>query len=697
MAIAPRADADRLFDDLNTAQREAVLATSGPVAILAGAGTGKTRVISRRTAYAIATGVVAADQALVVTFTDKAAGEMVERLAGLGLRGVVARTFHAHALSQIRFFWPSRHDGEPLPGLLDSKLPFLIRSARGLPGNYRFTAVRDLATEIEWAKARGIGPAGYEAAIGTRTPPIPVDLMRRVFTDYERAKTRAGRIDFDDLLAETIALLESDPEAAEIIRSRKSWFSVDEYQDTNPHQQRLLELWANDRDDICVVGDEDQTIYTFTGATSSYLTGFASRHAGARVIALTENYRSTPQILAAANRLLAADGRSKALTATRPDGPQPTVERYPDGAMELAALTRTIRGLLAASGPDRVAAAEVAILVRMNAQLAPIEEALTRAGIAYQVRGVRFYERPEVAAALGAIRRLTIDATGRQLATAIRAVFREELGHEPGDTASAPDGPRGDEARERAAALETILAIVDEVIRTDPAADRSRIGDELERRAAHERDGGADGVNLLTYHRAKGLEWDAVFLPMLEDGTLPIRQAFDDDAAIAEERRLLYVGITRARRRLHLSWADRRETRGREGRRTRSRFLAGLAPTTSRMAGSGRGLLPATTSVRRRPTTGDDPLFDALRAWRTDRARDEKMPAYVVAYDETLASIAAARPTTLAALERLKGIGPSKLDKYGADILAIVAGAVAAEATTVVDEPARPTRTGEAS
>ncbi|TMQ69602.1 MAG: ATP-dependent DNA helicase UvrD2, partial [Candidatus Eisenbacteria bacterium] len=592
-----------------------------------------------------------------------------------GLPGVVARTFHAHALSQLRFFWPSRHDGGLLPDLLDSKLPFLIRSARGLPGHYRFTAVRDLATEIEWAKARGIGPSDYEDALGTRTPPIPADLMRRVFADYERAKTRAGRIDFDDLLAETIALLENDAEAAEIIRSRKTWFSVDEYQDTNPHQQRLLELWAGDHNDICVVGDEDQTIYTFTGATSSYLIGFAARQHGARVVALTENYRSTPEILGFANRLLAANGRSKALTATRPTGPQPTLEGYPDGGMELAAMTRAIRGLLGGHEPDRIEPSEVAILVRMNAQLAPIEEALTRAGIAYQVRGVRFYDRAEVKAALSTIRALPGEATGRAIATAIRAAFRTELGFEPGDTSGAQDGPRGDEARERAAALETVLAIVDEVVRVDPAADRSRVTAELDGRAAHERDGGADGVNLLTYHRAKGLEWDAVFLPMLEDGTLPIRQAFDDEAAIAEERRLLYVGITRARRRLHLSWADRRETRGRETRRTRSRFLAGLASGAPRSAGAERGLLPTTTKVRPRRVTGDDPLFDALRAWRTDRAREEKMPAYVVAYDETLAAIAAARPSSLAALERVKGIGPAKLDKYGADILGIVASA----------------------
>ncbi len=523
------------------------------------------------------------------------------------------------------------------------------------------------------------GPGVNHIQVWTRPPPIPADLMRRVFADYERAKTRAGRIDFDDLLAETIALLETDEEAADIVRSRKRWFSVDEYQDTNPHQERLLELWAGPSRDICVVGDEDQTIYTFTGATSSYLTGFATRHAGARVIALTENYRSTPQILGFANRLLAADGRSKALTATRPEGPQPIVQGYSDGGAELAALARTIRGLLADGGEERIDPAEVAILVRMNAQLAPIEEALTRAGIAYQVRGVRFYDRPEIKAAIALIRDLETDSAGRALATAIRAAFRTELGHEPAEPAAATaDGPRGDEARERAAALETILAIVDEVIRADPATDRAQVRAELERRAAHERDGAADGVNLLTYHRAKGLEWDAVFLPMLEDGTLPIRQAFDDEAAIAEERRLLYVGITRARRRLHLSWADRRETRGREASRKRSRFLAGLAPSAPRSAAGGRGLLPGPTTVRRRPTSGEDPLFDALRAWRTDRAREEQMPAYVVASDETLASIAAARPSSLTALERVKGIGPSKLDRYGADLLAIIAAAAPA-------------------
>ena len=662
----PRLEPDRLLDDLDPEQREAVLATTGPVAILAGAGTGKTRVISRRAAYAIATDAVPPDQVLVVTFTDKAAGEMVERLRSLGLPGVTARTFHAHALSQLRHFWPSRHDGEPLPALLDSKIPILGRLARQLPGHYRFTPAKDLADEIEWAKSRRIRPRDYErlAVAGAgREPPVPVDLFVRTFDGYERAKARAGRIDFDDLLVGTVSLLETDAQAAAVVRARKRWFSVDEYQDTNPLQQRLLELWLGDRTDLCVVGDEDQTIYAFTGASSGFLTSFADRWPGARVVSLIRNYRSTPQVLTLANRLIAADGRAKRLTATRGDGPEPGVTRHPSAEAELDALAAAIHARLR----DGTVPSEVAVLVRMNAQLAPIEEALTRAGIAYQVRGVRFYDRPEVKGALASLRRRPpMPERGFALPAAVRARWAEDVGFEEDGIGAV----EGDEARERQASLETLLAIVTGVARSDAGADAAMVIAELESRAAHEREGSADGVNLLTYHRAKGLEWDAVFLPALEEGSLPIRQALDDDEALAEERRLLYVGITRARVHLALSWAERRETRGRETRRQPSRFLLDLRPPRATRIRE----LPGPPPVVRAPTAGagDDPLFLALREWRTGRAREAAMPPYVVAHDATLAAIAEARPRTLAALRRVKGMGPTKLEQYGDEILAVV-------------------------
>ncbi len=660
---------DHLLDDLNEAQLEAVRAVDGPVAIIAGAGTGKTRVISRRTAFAIASGVVPADQVLVVTFTDKAAGEMIERLRSLGLPGVSARTFHAHALSQLRHFWPLNHDGAPLPEILSTKLPILSRLARGLPGHYRFTPAKDIADEIEWAKSRRIDPRGYEAAAGAagREPPLPVDLFVRAFGDYERAKARAGRLDFDDMLIGAIDLLEHDLEAADIVRTRKRWFSVDEYQDTNPLQQRLLELWAGGRPDVCVVGDEDQTIYTFTGATSDYLTSFAERHAGTRVIALTENYRSSPEVLDLANRLIASAGRSKLLTATRPSGPRPTITRHATAEAELSALAAGIQTLLA----GETAAAEVAVLVRTNAQLAPIEAALTRAGIGYRVRGLGFWRRPEVRAAIELIERAGA-AIGESLAGAVRMLWATELGYEEGAASE-----RG-EAGERAAALETLASIVADLVAADPETDGDALLAELRRRAAAEETSTASGIELATYHRAKGLEWDAVFLPMLEEGFLPIRQSFDDDAAIEEERRLLYVGITRARVHLALSWAAQRETRGRESRRRPSRFLDGLVPrsagTGARSVRDARPRLVQLSDGFAPPAAreGESPLFGALRAWRTERARTDAVPAFVVAHDSTLAAIAEARPASLAGLRRIKGMGPTKLERYGAEILDVI-------------------------
>ena len=683
----PVNDPERLLADLDPEQEAAVRATTGPVVIHAGAGSGKTRVISRRTAFAIATEVVPADQVLVVTFTDKAATEMVERLRALGLPGVTARTFHAHALSQLQHFWPGRHGGAPMARILEERGLLIYRLARQLPGNYKFTPSKDLADEIGWAKARRISPERYEREIEAlrREPPIPVDLFVRVFRDYERAKQRANQIDFDDLLVETVALLEEDPAAAEVVRSRKRWFSVDEYQDTNPLQQRLLELWLGERDDVCVVGDEDQTIYTFTGATSSFLTGFVERHPGAREITLSRNYRSTPEILLLANRLLASGGRMKELVATQPSGPAPTIERRNDADAELASIVASIRRLAAEGVPP----AEMAILVRTNAQIPPIEAALTRARIPFQVRGQRFFDRQEIREAVRLLGRLPEDLVGSRLLAAFDAGLRRDLGFESDDgggmgagagvIAAARTGSRGAEARERTASLALLLQIAGETISVRHDIRRDGLVAELAARAEAEREGSADGVNLLTLHRAKGLEWDAVFLPQLEDGILPIKQA-ETDEAIEEERRLLYVGLTRARRYLELSWAERRSTPQGSGRRHPSQFLVALRdrPARSSLDASGRHVthLPsAPMSAGRRTRDVDDPLMTALREWRLTAARSDGVPAYVVATDALLQEIVDQRPTTIPALRRVKGMGPSRLARYGQELLEITTAA----------------------
>jgi DNA helicase-2/ATP-dependent DNA helicase PcrA len=678
--VPPRAP-DELLVDLDPAQREAVTITSGPLCILAGAGSGKTRVITRRVAYALAMDVVRPRDVLVVTFTDKAAGEMRERLVALGHQGVTAATFHAAALRQLRHFWPQVVGGD-LPRLVESKIPILVPFVGRLPGGYRYREVRDLAAEIEWAKARRIAPNEYidEVAALARDTPLPAELMSDLYRRYESALGRAGLIDFEDMLAKTTDLIESHDAVAAEVRDRYRWFSVDEYQDTNPLQAALLDAWLGGRQDVAVVGDEDQTIYSFTGASSDYLTGFTDRYPDARVVTLETNYRSTPEVLRLANRVLAAgraapDERpagarprpSKQLLASLPDGPEPSIGGFATDEAELTAMITSIRSLARTGTPY----GEMAVLVRTNAQLPPIERAMGAAGIGFHVRGEGFFARPEVRRAIAVVRSLARAADDSPLVERVESAFEGQLGIRR-------DGPPGGEgAAERHAAVLVLLELAEALVRTDPGAGVSALVAELERRVALEAGGTPAGVELLTCHRAKGLEWDAVFLPALEEGTLPIRQA-TDPVELAEERRLFYVGITRARRHLWLSWATRRMgATGREGRRNRSRFLDGLVP-----AAPGRSRVPSSASGpgnrAAHPPTGRvdpgdrSPLSNALRAWRTARAKSDEVAAFIVFHDTTIEAIAEARPRSIAELRRVPGVGPTKLDRYGEEIIGVV-------------------------
>jgi DNA helicase-2/ATP-dependent DNA helicase PcrA len=579
-----------------------------------------------------------------------------------------------------------------LPRILSAKAPVLAPLAATLPGGYRYLAVRDLAAEIEWAKARRIAPPAYldRVAAEGHVGPLPPELMAGLYRRYESARERAGLIDFEDMLALTVQLLETDAGAAAEVRDRYRWFSVDEYQDTNPLQQALLDAWLGDRDDLAVVGDEDQTIYTFTGASSDYLTGFTTRYPAARVVQLASNFRSTPQVLGLANRVL-ADGRSaadervpgsvprpsKRLEATLAAGPAPHIAGYETDEAELAALTAAVRVL----ARDGVAHGDMAVLVRTNAQLPALEAGLGAAGIPFHVRGERFFARPEIRRALRVAASLDRPAALRRVAEAPAATlperladaFERELGVRRADV------PEADAARERHAAVVTLLELAEDLALADPDADVGAFLDEVERRAGAEAGGAISGVELLTYHRAKGLEWEAVFLPALEDGTLPIRQA-TEPVELAEERRLLYVGITRARRHLWLSWARRRTAAtGREGRRNRSRFLDGLVPTSVRTVRA----VPAERAPRATPGERS-PLSNALRAWRTARAKADAVAPFIVFHDSTIEAIAERRPRSIAELRRVPGIGPTKLDRYGEELIAVV---VQADGATPDDGP----------
>ncbi|HEX8134972.1 MAG TPA: ATP-dependent DNA helicase UvrD2, partial [Actinomycetes bacterium] len=615
----------------------------------------------------------------------------------LGFPGVQAQTFHAAAFRQLRYFWGRLSDAR-LPEVLASKAPLLGPLQRSLPGGYKFTAVKDLADELEWAKARRLDPASYQAAVAAtgRTPPVPADLFAGLFRRYERAKERSGRIDFEDMLARTIDAIAEHPDVAEEVRGRYRWFSVDEYQDTNPLQQALLDAWLGERRDLAVVGDEDQTIYTFTGATSDYLTGFARRFPEAHLVRLEDNYRSTPQVLAMANRLLArTPGRpaAKRLQATRPPGPEPAVAAFESAEHEARALVSEVGRLVGLEvDPD-----EIAVLVRINAQIPPLEEALAAAGIRYQVRGELFYRRTEVLRALGVLRSRAGRAVGGGgLVDALEAIWYERFGFRRDEE------PDGEEARQRHASLVTLLGIAERLQAgpsepasaaageataaeaTAAAAAPGATGEaapdlagflaEVDRRAAAEAEGTGGGVNLLTYHRAKGLEFDAVLLPAVEEGLLPIRQATTPEE-VAEERRLLYVGLTRARVHLWLSWAARRAgPSGREQPRRPSRFLDDLvAPGGARVRPRAVASGMSRAGRSSAPARADGPVAEALRAWRRKRAEADGVPAYVVFNDRTLAALAERRPRSRGELLTVEGIGPAKLDRYGEELLGLLA------------------------
>ncbi len=697
------------LDALDPEQAAAVRAPRGPVCVLAGAGTGKTRTITHRIAHLVSAGHVKADQVLAVTFTARAAGELRGRLRVLGLGGdanqVQARTFHAAALRQLKYFWPQVVGDVPWR-LIDGKFPIVAQAANRAGLSSATDSVRDLLSEIEWAKASLIAPEDYPAAAARQRREPPYDALRvaEVYAGYEKLKATPDGLllDFDDLLLHTAAALEDYPAVADEFRGRYRSFVVDEYQDVTPLQQRVLDAWLGDRDDLTVVGDANQTIYSFTGATPSYLLDFSRRFPDATVIRLERDYRSTPQVVSLANRVIGvARGRIAGtrlqLIGQRPDGPEPVFAEYDDGPAEASAVGKSIKRLIEAGTP----AAEIAVLYRINAQSESYEQALTELGIPYQVRGGEgFFSRPEVRQAVTVLRQAAArddlpaaSRSGAALVTLVRAVLAPV-----GLTATEPAGAQ---AREKWSSLVALVRLTEELVDHDDELDLPGLLRELAARAEARHPPTVQGVTLASLHAAKGLEWDAVFLVGLADGTMPIAHVLEsdgkvaDEAALEEERRLLYVGVTRAREHLQLSWALA-WGEGKRRTRRRSRFLNGLVPDdspASRIAApvtesAGKGVRPTCRvcakpligtyatmlgRCRRCPAELDAELLVALQEWRAEKAETLRVREFVVFTDTTLTAIAEQLPGDDAALASIAGIGAKKLEQYGADVLAIIA------------------------
>lgn len=710
-----RVDADALLAGLNERQAEAVTARGGPIVVHAGAGSGKTRVLTRRIAYRVFDGQTEPARVLALTFTRKAAGELRSRLRSSGLRGdVVAGTFHGIALTQLRQRWAER--GITPPAMLDSKFRFvsqLVRRQRGVE-------MLDVVSEIEWARARLVSPEHYAAAadLAGRTPPMPAEQFAELMERFQLEKRKRRVVDFDDLLALAIRDLHEDEHYAAGVRWRHRHLYVDEFQDVNPLQYELLRAWRGTTDDIFIVGDPNQAIYGWNGADPNLLTNFAKREPGATVIRLLDNYRSTPQVLTLANASL--EGTGGQLIPHRPDGDVPTLRSYINDSQEAVGIADAVKQ---AKHPD-TNWGDQAILVRTNAQLVAIEQALADVGIPVRVRGgAGPLSTPEVKSELRALGRDGInlrDALAQLDGSLDAAVSSDEDDDpdnddavaellDPGADADADDAieeaepsrlggsapwarPSAGKVRavnineqERRQNLSALSRLVHEYLAIDATPSGPGLLAWIATVQANEVATTADAVELSTFHGAKGLEWPVVHVAGLEKGYVPIGYA-KTGAQLAEERRLLYVAITRAEKELHLSWAAERTFGAKSVKRQPSPHLDTLQSVIDHLRRGHRPVDWRAEMVKSRaaiPKKGkgsasdknpvDDPLFEALRAWRRDKARGADVPAYVIFNDQTLRAVAKKRPGSRAALASISGIGPAKLERFGNEVLAVVA------------------------
>ena len=678
-------DSEQLLSGLNQAQVDAVTAQGGPVAVMAGAGSGKTRVLTRRIAWRVVEGETDPNRVMALTFTRKAANELRHRMSSLGLRDrVSAGTFHSMALLQLRQHWAERNINPPT--LLDRKVRFVAQllsgsdagGGRGRSG--RVEAV-DVVAEIDWARARLVGPDHYGsvAVEAGRTPPLPAERMADIIRRYQQEKQRRRLVDFDDLLMLALRDLSNDDAYADAIRWRYRHLYVDEFQDVNPLQYELLQKWRGDRDDLFVVGDPNQAIYGWNGADPDLLRQFIRREPGATVIDLEDNYRSTPQVLALAATL----SSGKPLTAHRSDGLVPKINAYADDSAEAAGVAERVRAAYSVAGNW----SDQAVLVRTNAQLLLFEQALRDAAIPTRLRGA---SGPMATSEV----RTELKILSRPDADLIAAL--EDL---DGRVADSPDGASVAQI-ERRANLAAFARMVHDYVATDPNPSGTGLAAWIGTLQAGDVDTDLDAVELATFHAAKGLEWPVVHVAGLEEGFVPIAYA-KTGAQLAEEKRLLYVAVTRAMDELQLSWAAERTFTTKPVTRKPSPLLGSLAAAIDRLgvgpehrvdwrselAKSRNNLAPARPDFAEiqaplrgrgahRPATragGTDHVYTALHAWRQRRARAADVPPHAVFSDQTLRAIATDQPTSIGRLASMPGMRPAKLQRYGDDLLRLVA------------------------
>jgi DNA helicase-2/ATP-dependent DNA helicase PcrA len=547
---------EQILEALDADQAQAARSLLGPTVILAGAGTGKTRTITHRIAYGIVRGDFSENRVLALTYTNRAAGELRARLRGLGVQSANAKTFHSAALAQLEYFFRTLYGIQPFR-VQESKTKTLLQAASGLKISLDPNALRDLAAEVEWRKYSLLSIDEYAEQLSQRSLPQSLSANRVIDLQraYDEQNLKDKKMDWEDVILLCTGMLRAEPRALAQVQQQYRFFTVDEYQDISPLQQDLLDTWLGDRSDICVVGDPNQTIYSFTGASSSYLETFATRYPEANVIQLNRNYRSNPEIIRVANRARVHQ-HLDALEALRPNGSQPKVIAFENKQQEASWVAQEIKDQLSAG----IKASQIAVLYRINGQSEPIEKALSEKSIDYQVRGgQRYYSRQDVMSAIRLVRAEASSPSTKPLYESVTALVRS-LGWQ---------SVRPDESGAKLESWEALNHFVEIAEELGPNATIQDFANELEERQRSQHEPVRESVTLSTIHAAKGLEFQSVFIVGATEGYLPISYA-KTELDLIEERRLFYVAITRAKDNLQLSWPKSDFETGRDN--TLSRF-----------------------------------------------------------------------------------------------------------------------------
>ena len=677
-----------LLDGLDENQRLAVEAVRGRVAIIATAGSGKTRVITNRIANAIETKTHNPEHGLALTFTNKAANEIRARLSRLKVAPVAAATFHATALRQLAHFWPQVVGGN-MWNVISTKSSLIDQAASNAGISLKDYARRTVISEIEWAKSSGLDIENY-LKLDRKTDEVAASMVADIWTRYTDLTKRNNVLDFEDILQLNLGMLSSFPDVLQQVRQRYTWFTVDEFQDVTPLQNALLQLWVGNRNELCVVGDPAQTIYTFAGASANFLKDFKQNHPETLQIELNRTYRCPELICSVANSLMSTSATPSFMVSAKGDAGEVRLQHYLDEKSEALEIANHIAELIN-SGVD---AREIAVLLRINSMSNEFESVFDAMNIPYTMRGItKFFERPEVKQVLLDLRVGSYISSDITMLAAVKKIAELHGWSEQPKHSS-------ETARSRWESLSALVNVAVDLAAQNAGATLEDYFAEIAHRTNENHDPQAAAVTITTIHTAKGLEWEYVFVPSVVEGILPF-DPVRSPGTIEEERRLFYVALTRAKKSVEISTAKTRLGYN----NAPSRFLSSITTTSEAFVAPQK--LASVSMPAEKPefkvvkcrfcslgvtetrevklqkckkceknnpkVEFSDSIKAGLNSWREDLAKQVGNLPWLVLSDLDVEALAEFQPTTIQELSEMNAISESKIEAAGEELLMIIA------------------------